>query len=128
LGLGIGLLLALFLIAALVAYTQLRSLEQKLRQVTEIEEPAGSAALEMEINLIGTGFALLGYLHDHDPLHLQRLRDDQSDFEKFLRQYHELAQTQEYRTLGLKVDQGYTRFRALADRLIRIEDEQTERP
>ena len=34
-------------------------------------EAASAAAYEMEINLIGTGFGLLGYLHDHDPLHLE---------------------------------------------------------
>ena len=127
LGLGIGLLCGLFAITGLVSNTQTRLLDQRVREMTEVDEPTSVAAFEVEINLIGTGFALLGYLHDRDPRHLERIREDTKDFERNQRQYNRLAETQKGKDLGDKVDRGFARFREMAGELIRIEDEQTRK-
>ena len=52
-GLGLGLLLSLFVIGALVSLFQARIVDEKVRQITEVEEPTSAAAYEMEINVIG---------------------------------------------------------------------------
>jgi len=125
LGIGIGTLLVLILFLGLVSLWQTQFIESKIREITEVEEPTSVAAFEMEINLIGTGFAVVAYLHDHDPIHLQRIAKDEADFEYFQRRYHELAESEEGKALGRKVDAGYTKFKFIADELIAIEDEQT---
>ncbi len=125
LGIGIGTLLALILFTGLVSLWQTDFIEEKIREITEVEEPTSAAAFEMEINLIGTGFALVAYLHDHDPLHLERIAKDKADFEHFQRRYHELAESEMGKALGRQVDAGYTKFKTIADELIALEDEHT---
>ena len=49
-----GLLLSLFVIAALVSFFQARIVDEKVREITEVAEPTSAAAYEMEINVIGT--------------------------------------------------------------------------
>jgi len=125
--LGLGLMLVPFLVAAVFFYRQSRSVSESIRLISEVKDPIGNAALEMEINLIGTGFAVLNYLHDRDPVNLERIRDDAGDFQKYQQRYHELDQSALAKELGIKVDQGYARFRSLGDNLVKIEDEQTEK-
>ena len=74
LGIVVGGLLLLMVLVAVGSYLQLRLIEGKLAKIVDEEEPQSAAAYELEINLIGTGFAVLGYLHDHDPQHLDRIR------------------------------------------------------
>ncbi|MCH9023398.1 MAG: hypothetical protein IID32_11650 [Planctomycetes bacterium] len=89
----IGILLGLFGLFGLLGYLQILTINSKIGEITEIEEPTSAAAYEMEINLIGTGFGLLGYLYDHDPQHLERIVKDEIVFEPFQEKYHELAET-----------------------------------
>ena len=80
----------------------------------------------MEINLIGTGFGLLGYLHDHDPLHLERIRDDAEDFARHLREHRALfepngtaddsAEPDKRAALLVELEQRYGVFAALVTR------------
>ena len=135
LGLGVGTLTGLLLVSGLVSYLQIHVVEERLVEVLEVDEPSSAAAYEMEINLIGTGFGLLGYLHDHDPLHLERIRDDAEDFARHLRQHRALLEQDkaEYmavdfdrrNALVAELEQRYGRFAALANGLIAVEDEQT---
>ncbi len=67
LGLGFGIVLLIFAISGLTTVSQLRGIGSRLDQVINVEEPTSAADYEMEINLIGTGFGLLGYLEDRDP-------------------------------------------------------------
>ncbi len=92
LSLGVGTLTGLLLVSGLVSYFQIHVVEERLVEVLEVDEPASATAYEMEINLIGTGFGLLGYLHDRDPLHLERIRDDAEDFARHLREHRTLLE------------------------------------
>jgi len=123
----IGILLGLFGLFGLFSYLQILNINSKVREITEIAEPTSAAAYEMEINLIGTGFGLLGYLYDHDPKHLERIVKDEIDFETFQAKYHELAETAQGKEWGVKVDLGYEKFRDLAEVLVAIEDRQTQK-
>lgn len=123
--LGFGLLSLVLLISVVVVERNMAVVDKNLTAIIETDEPQSAAAYEMEINLIGTGFAVLGYLHDRDPAHLERIEDDARDFDRFQARYHELAEGELEKELAAAVDQGYAQFTALADDLIRIEDAQT---
>ncbi|MCH7836932.1 MAG: EAL domain-containing protein [Chloroflexi bacterium] len=124
LSIGFGVLLLLLVITGLIIDRSLRTIDANLSKITEVEEPESAAASEMEINLIGTGFAVFGYLNDRDPQYLQRIEDDGQDFAQFQQQYHKLSSGHQEQNLAADVERGYERFTALADTLISIEDEQ----
>ena len=110
LGIVVFSLLLLMVLVAAGSYLQLRLIEGKLAKIVDEEEPQSAAAYELEINLIGTGFAVLGYLHDHDPQHLDRIREDEAEF-----------------SFRSTVGQGYHRFVSLAWEMVKLEDQQTSR-
>ncbi len=64
---GGSAMIGTFMIAAFVAHVQTRLVTENLTQMTVVDAPLKDAALEMEINLLGTGFAALGYFQDNDP-------------------------------------------------------------
>ncbi len=66
-----ALLLSLFVISALVTFFQARVVDEKVREITEVEEPTSAGAYEMEINMIGTGLGVLKYLQTGDEIHRQ---------------------------------------------------------
>ncbi len=125
LSIGFGVLLLLLVITGLILERSLRTIDANLIEITEVEEPESAAASEMEISLIGTGFAVFGYLNNRDPQYLQRIQDDAQDFAQFQQQFHELTEGHDEteNTLAADIDRGYERFVALADTLISIEDE-----
>ena len=116
--LGMGLLLSLFVVAALVSLFQARIAGEKVREITEVEEPTSAAAYEMEINVIGTGLGVLKYLQTGDAIHRQRVAKDEADFERFKAQYDLLAETPRGRELGEQVGLLYQEYKALGDTLM----------
>ncbi len=116
--LGLGLLLSLFVIAGLVSLFQARIVDEKVREITEVEEPTSAAAYEMEINVIGTGLGVLKYLQTGDEVHRQRVAKDEADFERFKAQYDLLAETPRGRKLGERVSLLYQEYKALGDTLM----------
>ena len=127
LGLGFGFVLLIFAISGLVTITQIRNIGKNLDEIIQVEEPTSAAAYEMEINLIGTGFGLLGYLEDRDPKHLERINDDVDDFEKYQKKYSELAETEKGKELGVELGKEYDKFKILAYKIIGLEDEQEKK-
>jgi diguanylate cyclase (GGDEF)-like protein/PAS domain S-box-containing protein len=125
--LGIGVLLALFVAMGLIAYTETGVIGTKIREITGKEEPTNAAAYEMEINLVGTGFSVLSYMHNRNSAHLESIKQDQQDFENYRNLYGTFIESSKEKTLGVRLDEGYTEFQATADELIQIEDEQTEK-
>ena len=111
-GLGIGLLLSRFAIAALVSPFQARIVDEKVREITEA---TSAAAYEMEINLIGSGMGVLQYLQTGDYIYRQRVLKDEADLERFEAQYHLLAETPDLvlMDLGLPVLTGWEAARRL---------------
>ncbi len=78
----------------------------------------------MELNLAETGLALKGYLHDPSLELLSRLHESAKDFEHYHARYREVSTTDEARQLGVRVEQAYSEYLALAKDLIRLDDEQ----
>ena len=127
LGIVVGGLLLLMVLVAAGSYLQLRLVEGKLAKIVDEEEPQSAAAYELEINLIGTGFAVLGYLHDRDRQHLDRIREDEAEFRSYLEEYGRLAETEAEFSLRSTVGQGYDRFVSLAWEMVELEDQQTSK-
>ncbi len=124
LSLSFGIVLVLWAISGIVNFIQLRKIERNISEITEVVEPTDDAAMEMEINLIGTGFGLLGYLLDRDPEHLKRIKGDSEDFREYQKKYHELAETEKKKAMGAKIDEGYDQFKKIAEKLVKMADEQ----
>ena len=89
--LGFGVPLLLLIGGGVVLERSIRTIDANLKEITEFEEPKRAAALEMETNVIGTGFAVLRYLDDRDPAQLARIEDDAADFAHFQQPYHDLT-------------------------------------
>jgi diguanylate cyclase (GGDEF)-like protein len=123
--LGGGVIVGTVAIFAYFASEQTRLVTASLTRSTTIEAPLKEAGLEMEINLLGTGFAVLAYLDDNAPAHLTRIRDDGEDFARYLLQYETLAYAPRLKDIGRKAKEGFEQFRALGDQLIRTHDEQS---
>ena len=121
--LGMGLLLSLFVIAALVALFQARIVDEKVHEITEVEQPTSVAAYEMEINVIGTGLGVLKYLQTGDEIHRRRVAKDAADFERFKAQYDRLVETPRGKELGDRVSLLYQQYKALGDTLMDQTDE-----
>ncbi len=96
-----------------------RWIHRDLQAITEIELPRIDAAMEMEINTLGTGLAVTQYLHDHQDEHLQRIDKDRMDFEQALATYRRLAPPGSVESeLADHVQQLYRRFHEVGDDLI----------
>lgn len=127
LGLGFGIVLLIFAISGLVSVVLLRDIGNRLDEVINVQEPITEAAYEMEINLIGTGFGLLGYLEDRDPKHLDRIKGNMEDFATYQKQYNNLEQADKVEGVGLKLSKKYDDFTTLAYKLIGLEDDQDKK-
>ena len=125
--LGFGVVLLVLAISGGLSMVQLGYIRGSLAEITDVEEPTSNAAYEMEINLIGTGFGVLGYLEDHDPEHLNRIEKDKNDFADFQAQYYDLSETEKGRTLGDTINKEFAKYTGIADDLIKLEDEQTQK-
>ncbi len=126
LGLGFGIVLLIFVISGIVTISQLRGIKENLHKIVNVETPTSDAAREMEIGLVGIGFGVLGYLNDHDPVHLQRIQKGVADYEQFKERYLELAYADE-RILGLALNERYDNYIKLANKIIALEDEQDKK-
>jgi len=126
LGIGFGVVLLILAISGVTTVTLLGVIDKNRHKIVEVEEPTSDAAYEMEINLIGTGFGLLGYFNDRDPLHLERIEKDVDDFTRHHKKYLGLAWEDE-RAFGVMLGKMYTEYKDLAYKLIALEDEQDKK-
>jgi len=116
--LGFGALIALLLLTDFVSYRYTLRITGDLRQIVEIEEPLEEAVLEMEINAGETALAVLDYVRDQEPKHLETIRDAESDYEQYALQYQRLAETDEERRLGKEVARLYEEFSTLGSEIV----------
>ena len=122
---GFGIVIIFWLSSSYFSYTQIQKIGESLSDVTSRTIPMDQAASEMEINLIGTGFALEGYLNDRDPLHLERMEKDHQDIEEALVAYRKFAQDEMEQSLAVQMTDGYQRFRQQALTLVTAHNQQS---
>ena len=110
-----GVLLSLSLAVGIAAYFSWSWFTQFAR----VETQRNDAAMELEINALGSSLALLQYFVDNDRSHFARLQDDEQDFAAALQQYAEVGnhgsgQTTEFTA---EAERGFRRLLAAGDSL-----------
>ncbi|MCH9053849.1 MAG: MCP four helix bundle domain-containing protein, partial [Proteobacteria bacterium] len=120
--LAFGLLVLVLGISGLVSYRSIQRIDRNLRQIVAVEEPLEQAVLEMEINAGETARAVLDYVRDLEPKHIEAMRDSEADFERFAADFERLAETDEERRLGREVAGLYGEFKALGDEIVALAD------
>ncbi len=123
----IGILLTLTLVVGLMAFFQTEYVNGKIKQIADIDHNTSITAYQMEINVVGTSFAVLRYLHEHDTSLLITLKKEGADFNTFQQNYHNILQTTQIRELGLQVESTHSKFIELSKNLIEQENIQSEK-
>lgn len=121
---GLALLSLVAILAMLIIYRGLATVERAMQHLSELREPASRASHEMEINLKGIGLAVFKYLDSADEKSRQRVKNDEADFQRFHARYLELAHTDAEQRMGATLGTLFEEFRALAHALIVRKDEQ----
>lgn len=126
LGLVIGILLVFILVVGLTAFFQTYLINEKVKEIAEVEHKTSETAYQMEINLMETSMAVLKYLHDNDTQHLQTVKKGEEKFINFQNKYIGLQQTKQIKQLGEKVKKTNSQFNIMADSLIEKQNKQIE--
>lgn len=121
---GLGVLGLIATASVVVLAATLGSVRSEVRDLTFREQPQNAAAYEMEINVVGYGQGVLGYLSTGSDDALLRVEDDRADFLWFRARYGELAFGEE-RELGEALDAAFARYDRLGVELIDAHDEQS---
>ena len=119
-----GIVLFLMVLSGVIVITQLGAIKTNLSEIVDKANPISDAAYEMEINLIGTGFGLLGYLEDRDPEHLDRIKEDIKDFWEYQKIHRNLSKTLKDKELSVQIRDKFDRYIQLASKIIDLEDDQ----
>jgi len=125
--LNVSLLLLIILALGVTCYRQLDLIGADLTDVINIHHPKSDAAQELEINVNGIGFAVLGYLHDRDAMHLKRISKDKADITRELSRFSRLEVTPEEEAKLAVLRQSLDRYFTLAGVLtdVRFHQEQS---
>ncbi len=125
--LGFGLLFVLLITTGLFVAHRLTAIGRALSTIIAVREPASAATYEMQVNVLGTGLAVLEYVHTGDPAQRTRAAADFASFERFGIAYGRMARSAAARALGPRIDEAYRSFRSFADSLMDLSDRQRER-
>lgn len=110
--------------AVTVAYHGLGDVQQALRRLAEVHEPAKSATHEMEINVKELAVWTLGYVNTLDPMYQRFTEDDAADFATYFSEYRRLASTDEERRNADELGSLFEEFHALGRELIELRNQQ----
>jgi PAS domain S-box-containing protein len=113
----------IFMLLGGISINRKITIHDMLKDYTARYQPLKDSAYELEINAIGIGFGVLGYLHDRDPMHLARIRKDQDDFAHYsdiFIKHADGALVNKYKTGVLRL---FTPYVATANQLIEIEND-----
>ena len=123
----VGTLLILFLIVGVTAFRGLHTIDTQMKEVLEVHQPVIALAYEMDVNLLRTGFGVLGYLHDRSQSHLERFHTGRDDFMRRQQEYSQLAETETERALSEEAKTLFAQFETLGSALILRSDDQHQR-
>lgn len=122
-GIGVGALALLLPTVTLSSFLAMRHVSDIVAQIVERRNPQTTAAYEMEINLYEISSAVLGYLHDRDPGHLDRLRQDEAHLETFQATYMRHSDAGPEEDIGRTTGQEFRGYQALAWGLVKDSDD-----
>lgn len=126
LSIGGGVFIAIFLVIGLLTISMIINIRTHMETIIHQKGPAAEAAYEMEINLIGTGFGLLGYVEDHDPKHLERIKKDIADFKRYHKQFIEMEDSETVRQASVSLQENFDSYVKLAYEIVAVKDIQSK--
>ena len=112
-----GLLILTLASVGVVSYLQIGRIEKDLLQIVQIEEPLQEAILEMEINVGEMAGAVLNYVWNLESTDIEKVRDSEADFKRFVARFDQLAESDEKKRLAQEVAQLCTHFKMLGDEI-----------
>jgi signal transduction histidine kinase len=126
-GTGLAIIVVTLLVVAVALYGNFRATNQILEQLLRVEQPTSSAALEMEINVLGTGLGVWKYLATGDAVHRERVAKDERDYHRFRAEYGRLAPIGPESELLKRLDVLHAEYSRLAWALMDTRDEHVSR-
>lgn len=126
LSVGFGLVLLLMFISSVVTLYSFYLINQQVSRLITVEQPLAEAVLEIEINVGETVQAILNYVRIGEATSLSLMQDSIADFNRFVAQAAQLAETEEERQLLTRVEQIFGELTQLGDEAIVLKDEKDE--
>lgn len=122
--LGLLLIIAIGTLSMLFIHRGLDGVEAALRRLAEVKAPISAAAFEQELNVNGTGLAVLKYLATRRPEYREWAQTDQADFAHYHATYLQLVLSEEERELGRQLGRLHEEFATLGEQLMAQADRQ----
>lgn len=119
---GFGAILAVVCATLIVIGVQLVRVDLAHQWGADYAEPLSAATYEMEINTVESGLAVMKYAKSPDPAHKQRFTSDQADFQRWSKQFQDLARQIEHTELIDNTSQAYEKFARLGQAMIDAKD------
>ena len=115
---GFGLLLLLFVVAALLIISSVMSIQRDLGDIKNVQEPARAASYEMEISMGGIGRDIRTYVELGDPEYRKQANDNEARFEKYKARYNRLLSTPDEKKRSARIDSLYKAYMATGESLM----------
>ena len=115
---GFGLLLLIFVVAALLIISSVMSIQRDLGDIKNVQEPARAASYEMEISMGGIGRDIRTYLELGDPEYRKQANDNEARFEKYRDRYNSLVNTPDEKKRSARIDSLYKDYTATGESLM----------
>lgn len=120
---GLAIIVVALVATGFALHHNLRAIDGLVGRLLRVEEPASTAALEMEINALEHGLGVWKYLANGDAVHRERVQKDTDDFLRYRAEYERLASTLDERALVERLDELYGAFSRLGQLLMDTRDE-----
>jgi HAMP domain-containing protein len=124
---GIGIPLVIFLVFSVIFYLQVRWIGGHIKQLTELEAPKCKAALSMKSELIGMGFALVGYLNNPDMAEVEWIEKYKKVFRENQSIYCQLSEDRRDELSTVAIDKNVAVLWKMIEELINLHNHQRQR-
>ena len=126
LGLGLVLLLALFVIGVTVSFGQSRAVGDHLEEMKDLHAPKRATIFEMEANAEGIGLGVLEFLRSSDPDVRAVITKHQRELERLERQYQDFPKTPAELEAFIELGVVLREFATLSQHLLDLVEEQDD--
>lgn len=118
-----GLLVLVQVVSGSVTLSQISNINQDISRLVNIEEPLEESILEMEIKAGEIARAVLDYVRDRNPKHLDKLNTSRNGFTKNHLQYQNLASTNKEQILSKGIGTRYLNYNQMATSITSLADQ-----
>ncbi len=118
LAIAVAVPLLSLLAMATTFYAHSNRVDRALANLVDVDEPLVDAAYAIEANTLKSGFASLGYIHDRDPIHRERMQNELLAYQLALDRFQSLAATDQRREQVERLGVLGQTYRKLAESLL----------